>query len=138
MCNLIVRQIIEAFEISQLNTRIAIVEFSRYAWKTVGLGEYGSKNRLLCAVDKFDYKSKLYLRKKTCSSCLHSLVKTLANVWENSRADQWKPENWASEFSQTLPRFSPGYEGTYNMFYFFYEINIFRPNKEKEDDMIIW
>ena len=26
------------------------------------------------------------------------------------------------EFSETLPRFSPGYEGTENMFYFFYKI----------------
>ena len=30
----------------------------------------------------------LYLRNKTCFACLHSLVKTEANVWENSRADQ--------------------------------------------------
>ena len=29
------------------------------------------------------------------------------------------------------PRFSPGYEGTDNMFYFFYKIIIFRLNKEK-------
>ena len=28
------------------------------------------------------------LRNKTSSQCLHSLVKTEANVWENSRADQ--------------------------------------------------
>ena len=34
------------------------------------------------------------------------------------------------EFSQTLPRFSPGYEGTENMFYFFYEIIISRLNKD--------
>ena len=33
-----------------------------------------------------------YLRNKTCFPCLHSLVKTEANVWENLRADQWKPE----------------------------------------------
>ena len=31
------------------------------------------------------------------------------------------------------PRFPPGYEGTENMFYFFYKINIFRLNKEKDD-----
>ena len=29
-----------------------------------------------------------YLRNKTGFPCLHSLVKTEANVWENSRADQ--------------------------------------------------
>ena len=29
----------------------------------------------------------LHLRNKTCFPCLHSLVKTEANVWENSRAD---------------------------------------------------
>ena len=29
-----------------------------------------------------------YLRNKTCFPCLHSLVKTEANVWENLRADQ--------------------------------------------------
>ena len=33
-----------------------------------------------------------HLRNKTCFPCLHSLVKTEANVWENSRADQWKSE----------------------------------------------
>ena len=31
------------------------------------------------------------------------------------------------------PRFSPGYGGTENMFYFFYKIIIFRLNKEKDD-----
>ena len=42
------------------------------------------------------YKSLFYVFRvfffiwyKTCSLCLHSLVKTEANVWENSRADQW-------------------------------------------------
>ena len=38
----------------------------------------------------------------------------------------------ARKFSQTLLRFSPGYEGTDNMFCFFYKI-IFRLNKEKDD-----
>ena len=33
--------------------------------------------------------------------------------------------------SVTLPRFSPGYEGTENMFYFFYKTIIFLLNKEK-------
>ena len=36
--------------------------------------------------------------------------------------------------SQTLPMFSPvEYEGTENMFYFFYKIIIFQLNKEKDD-----
>ena len=39
----------------------------------------------------------------------------------------------AREFSQTLPRFSPGYESTENMFYFFYKYIIFRLKKEKDD-----
>ena len=50
-------------------------------------------------------------------------MKTKANVWENSRADQWKPK--------TQSRFSTGYGGTENIFYFFYNIIIFRLNKEK-------
>ena len=33
-------------------------------------------------------KTLLQLRNKTCFLCLHSLMKTEANVWENSRADQ--------------------------------------------------
>ena len=37
------------------------------------------------------------------------------------------------ENSQTLLRFSTGYEGTDNMFYFFYKIIIFSVNKEKDD-----
>ena len=37
----------------------------------------------------------------------------------------------ARQFSQTLPSFSPGYEGTENMFYFFYKIIIFRLYKKK-------
>ena len=36
------------------------------------------------------------------------------------------------EFSQTLPRSSPPYEGAENMVSFFYKI-IFRCNKEKDD-----
>ena len=75
-----------------------------------------------------------HLRNKTCFPCFHSLVKTEANVWENSRADQWKPETQpAREFSQTLPRFSTGYGGTDNMFYFFYKSIIFIVNKKKDD-----
>ena len=35
-------------------------------------------------------RSSVFLRNKTCSPFLNSLVKTEANVWENSRADQGK------------------------------------------------
>ena len=35
----------------------------------------------------FAISQNVYLRNKTCSPCLHSLVKTEANVWENSRAE---------------------------------------------------
>ena len=77
-------------------------------------------NREACALP-----TALHLRNKTCFPCLHSL---------NSRADQWKPEfSLAREFSQTLPRFSTGYGGTENMFYFFHKIIIFMVNKEKDD-----
>ena len=40
-----------------------------------------------------------YLRNKTCFLCLHGLVKAEANVWENSRADQWKPETQPRVFT---------------------------------------
>ena len=65
-------------------------------------------------------------------------MKTEANVWENSKADQWKPETKsrvspALEFSQTLPMVLTGYGGMDNMFYFFYKIIIFSLNKEKDD-----
>ena len=40
-----------------------------------------------------------HLRNKTFSPCLHSLVKSEANVWENSRADQWKPEMQSRVFT---------------------------------------
>ena len=52
-------------------------------------------------------------------------------ISENPRCSQgFSP---AREFLQTLPRFSTGYGGTDNMFYFFYKIIIFRLNKEKDD-----
>ena len=35
--------------------------------------------------------------------------------------------------SQTLPRFSPGYEGMENMFYFFCKIITFWLNKKKDN-----
>ena len=79
--------------------------------------------------------SELYssIKKWNMFSCLHSLVKPEANVWENSRADQWKPESPAREFLQNLPRYSTSYGSTDNMFYFFYKIINFSLNKEKDD-----
>ena len=64
-------------------------------------------------------------------------MKTEANVWENSRVISENPRRSrgfspAREFSQTLPRFSTGYGGTDNMFYFFYKIVIFIVSKEKD------
>ena len=53
---------------------------------------------------------------------------SVPNIWENLRADQRKPK-----MHLTLPRFSPGYEGTENMFYLFYKTIIFCLNKEKDD-----
>ena len=43
----------------------------------------------------------IHLRKKTSSPCLHSLVKTEVNVWENSTADQWKPETQSRVFTSS-------------------------------------
>ena len=41
----------------------------------------------------------LYLRNKTCFPCLQSLVKTEANVWKNSKADQLKHETQLRVFT---------------------------------------
>ena len=70
--------------------------------------------------------------------CYHSLVKTEAKVWENLRADQWKPKMQSRIFtrSRILTNFAEVFTrlwGTENMFYFFYKIVFFRPNKEKDD-----
>ena len=45
------------------------------------------------------WKGSLYLRNETCFPSLHSLVKTDANIWENLRADQWKPEMQSRVFT---------------------------------------
>ena len=47
------------------------------------------------------YFAILLLKNKTCSPCLHSLVKTKANVWENSRVDQWKREMQSGFFTSS-------------------------------------
>jgi len=50
------REIIQTFDISPLQARVAIVEFSSSASLSVALDNYGSKTRLLCAVDKIQYE----------------------------------------------------------------------------------
>ena len=80
----------------------------------------------------------VYFRNKTFSPCFQSLVKTEANVWENSRADRWKPETQSSVFSCSRIHSNLGEVFTClwyteKMFYFFYKDNSFRFNKEKED-----
>ena len=49
------------------------------------------------------------------------------------RLGEFESRSPAREFSQILPRFSTEYEGTDNIFNFFYKISIFRLNKEKDD-----
>ena len=44
----------------------------------------------------------------------------------------------AQEFSQTLPKFSLGYGGTDNTFYFFCKTISFRLNKEKDNVQSIY
>ena len=55
-----------------------------------------------------------FRKEKKSSLCLHSLVKTKANVWENLRADQWKSKTQSRVFtcSRILTNFAE------NMFYF--------------------
>ena len=67
---------------------------------------------------------------------LHSLVNAEAKVWENSRADCEHPRRSrkfppAREFSQTLPRFSPGYEARRTRFISFIKLLVFDLTKGK-------
>ena len=52
------REIIQTFDISTLQTRVAIVEYSSSARLSVALNNYGSKTRLMCAVNELRYSSK--------------------------------------------------------------------------------
>ena len=79
-------------------------------------------------IDKNNY-SNLDLRNKTCFPCLHSLVKTEANVWGNLRADQWKT---CSRILTNFPDVFNRLWSTNNMFYFFYKIIIFIVNKKDD------
>ena len=80
-------------------------------------------------VNPFD-KAFFKFRNKTCSPAFiawwkprRTFRRIREQISENPRRSrEFSP---AREFSQTLPRFSPGYEGTDNMFYFFYKIIIF-------------
>ena len=47
---------IQTFDISPLQARVAIVEFSNSISVSVGLDNYGSKTRLMCAVSDIQYK----------------------------------------------------------------------------------
>ena len=79
-----------------------------------------------------------YLRNKACFPWLYSLVKIEANVWENSRADQWKPETQLRIFScsRVLTKLCRGFHHAMKAqttFYFFFKIIICIVNKEKGD-----
>ena len=50
------REIIQTFGISPLQARVAIVEFSSSVSLSVALDNYGSKTRLMCAVDEIEYR----------------------------------------------------------------------------------
>lgn len=50
-----VSQIIESFDISPRQARVAIVEYSSSASLSVGFNNYGSKTRLMCAVKNLQY-----------------------------------------------------------------------------------
>ena len=52
------RNIIDAFDISPVQSRVAIIEYSTSHTLAVALDNYGSKTRLMCAVDKLKYNSK--------------------------------------------------------------------------------
>ena len=56
------REIIQTFDISPLQARVAIVEFSDVVSLSVALDNYGSKTRLMCAVDEIQYKGMVKLR----------------------------------------------------------------------------
>ena len=55
------RNIIEAFDISPVQSRVAIIEYSTSPRLAVALDNYGSKTRLMCAVDALQYDGKYLL-----------------------------------------------------------------------------
>ena len=65
-------------------------------------------------------------------------MKTEVNVWENSRADQWKPktQSWIFTCSRILTNFAESFTRLWRHgenVNFFYKIIIFCLNKEKDD-----
>ena len=90
-------------------------------------GRRGTGNKKTATTQFASLRSNILIMK------LHSLVKTEANVWENSRGDQWKPETQSRVFIcwRILTNFAEVFT-TENMFYFFYKIIIFRLNREKD------
>ena len=62
-----------------------------------------------------EYNAYRQLRNKTCSPGFDSLVQTKANIWETATLIF---TDLLSNSPKHSPRFSPGYEGTENMFYF--------------------
>ena len=78
------------------------------------------------------------LRNKTCLPCLHSLVKTEANVWENSRADQCKTRDAVEGFhllknSHKLCRGFHQAIKARRTYLIYFLIFFFCLNKEKDD-----
>ena len=66
--------------------------------------------------------SKFYLENETCSLCLHNLIETLAKYVRILKQVSLVFTNLLSNSPKCLPRFSLAYDGTENMFYFFYAI----------------
>ena len=89
-------------------------------------------------------RPKEYIRaslNKTRSPCLHSMVKTGANVWEISRANQLQPETQSRVFtcSKIFTNFAEvnvfnrlWRHGEHVLFLCFYKIVILQLNKEKD------
>ena len=52
------RNVIKAFDVSVLQARVAVVEYSTSARLTIGIDDYAAQTPLLCAIDKLVYSSK--------------------------------------------------------------------------------
>jgi len=68
-----VRQIIQTFDISPVQARVAIVEYSTTATLSVALDNYGSKTKLMCAVNELRY-SKGYTHTAMALDVVHHNV----------------------------------------------------------------
>ena len=65
------REIIKTFDISPRQTRVAIVEYSSTASVAVALDNYGSKTRLMCAVDDISYSGMFFFDFKSNFICIN-------------------------------------------------------------------